>query len=833
MNLRQKLFGPLLLIVTIPVIVLGGFAYNLISDLTKTSLINSINDVSQSLAPAVNEKINTAETNLRLFGSSRLLQDYIIRGEERYTLLQPSLIRQFSEYQNVYPDYFSISLILENGEVDSSVDNRENPNLTFDLSDWGFYQLLTKTTDNEVILFVEEESDTGKYILSLGLPLSFSPQFSATVGGQVVKRNYLTLSLYLDYIDNIIQNVSLSEGSLLIVTAPNNKILFSSDPNADSKTDEYLSLVEDSEGFYLLNSTNESYYVSSVSLAHGFKLYAMVPTTKFNESANELAWKLLLFFLGIVLSIFVISLLYIQRLLLRPIYAIKNLVSDITLGRMNSSLPFSKREDELGELSGSIIKMRDKIKENNEKIEKLAYFDELTGLPNRFSMHLELERYISRANRSSTKFALAFLDLDNFKDVNDTLGHDVGDQLLIEASNRILQNLRIDDHVLQNKHATLETDAVLARLGGDEFTVLIAGIAEPSLLQVPLDRVIQSLSSPFVIADERMTVGVSIGIAVYPDDGQESKELLKCADLAMYEAKRNGKNCFAFYSQEMNKQAFERQSLETALRNAQQNNEFSLHFQPRMRMSDYAVEGFEALLRWHTADLGPVSPYRFIPIVEANLQIVQIGRWLLEQACQKVKHWLEMGYNDFRLSVNVSPVQLHRDNLVLVISKALSDYGISGKYLEIEITESVLLEDEKQAITTLNDIKKLGVRIALDDFGTGYSSLSILRNLPIDILKIDQSFVIDIADNPDSANVFEAIVQLAKKLNLTTVAEGVETASHHEMVLLAKCDHAQGYYYAKPLTESQADSYVQSSLLRNKVIEQDNYLYNQGNKLLD
>ena len=421
MNLRQKLFGPLLLIVTIPVIIVGGFAYTFISDITKTSLINSVNDVSQSLAPSLNEKISSAETNLRLFTSSRLLQDYIVRGDERYSILQPSLIRQLNEYQYVYPDYYSLKLILANGEVDSIVDNREDSEFSFDESDWGFYQLLAKTNEDKIKVYVEQEPKSGKYILSLGLPLIFKAQFSESEGKTEVKRNYFTLSLYLDYIETVLKSVTSSENSFLVVVDPNDNILFSTANDDTTMFQGKFSLTDDLQGFYRINSSAESFYVSTAPLAHGFKLYAIVPTTKFNQTANELAVNMLLVFVGIILSIFVISLLYIQGLLLRPIYSIKKLVSDITQGDMDSIVVFKERNDELGELSKSIIKMRSKIKFNNEQIEKLAYFDELTSLPNRLTMHIELDALIARANRTSTRFALVFLDLDNFKDVNDTL----------------------------------------------------------------------------------------------------------------------------------------------------------------------------------------------------------------------------------------------------------------------------------------------------------------------------------------------------------------------------------------------------------------------------
>lgn len=815
MNLKQKLFVPLLLIVTIPVLLVGGLAYRFIVDVTKSSLTNGVRDVTQSLAPALNEKILTADTNLRFFSRSRLLQNYISRGDERYAMLQASLIRQLTEYQNIYPDYITIKLLLENGEIDSMVDNRKEGEISFDASQWEFYQHLSAANNNDLLAYIEQEPVSQRYIMSVGLPLIAKPQFSEAEGSNIVIKNYLTLSFYLDYMGAALQGVQSTESNNLLVVDANNNILFSNPSfGANSTRQPTFNITENQHGIVTVNETNEPYHISSLSLAHELKLFALVPTAKFNQSANELAREMILFFVAAILTIFIVSVLYIQNLLLRPIYSIKKLVSDIAKGNMESVVEFDRRNDELGELSNSIIEMREEIKGNNQRIEKLAYFDELTNLPNRITMQVELETVISRCKKTDSKFALIFLDLDNFKDVNDTLGHDVGDQLLVEAATRIKNSLNIDDYFIHANASNIYNQSLLARLGGDEFTVIIADFIDPSQLEEPLTQVIKSLSQPFSFANKEMTVGVSIGIAIFPEDGQHAKELLKSADLAMYEAKRNGKNCFAFFNGTMNEQAFERQTLETALRNAELNQEFSLHYQPRMKISDYSLEGFEALIRWHSKDLGAVSPLKFIPVAEANLQIIQIGRWVLNQACIKIKHWRSLGYDGFRLSINVSPVQLHRDDLVAVIQTALETHAIEGKYLEIEITESVLLEDQVKAISRLNEIRQLDVRIALDDFGTGYSSLSHIRSLPIDILKIDRSFILDITKSEDSASVFEAIVQLAKRLSLITVAEGVEMGEQHEVISIAKCDYAQGYYYAKPLIESAADDFIEIATLK-------------------
>jgi len=814
-NLQHKLFVPLLLIVTLPILAMGVGAYTYILDSTKQALINDVDSVSKSLRPTINERIKTAESNLRLVTSSRLIQDYIARDEQRYTVFQPSLIRQLSEYQGIYPEYFAMKLILENGEIDTSVDTRVDAELEFDASEWHFYQELIKKNDTNIRALIERSEHAGQFIISLGLQLNFKSKLNELYARGKVERTFFTFSLYLDYIQTVIEDVNYTQENLIIVTDPADRIIFNNGQFNFSQLEARLKIIDTDDGFHLLNKDKNPFYLSSVELLHGMKLNVAVPVSKFTQSANKLALNTGLWLTGIIIIIFVLSLAYIRRLLLTPIYAIKNLVSDITNGLMDSPILLRSKKDELGALTESIIEMRSKINDNNQRIESLAYNDELTSLPNRYSFQVKLDSLTSFAEKSSIKFAVIFLDLDNFKAVNDTLGHDTGDKLLIEASERIEQSFGIDNSdkaLLKNKNKPM-----LARLGGDEFTILLPFENEITSINDHCKNLIEILSTPFLIDGHEIKVGASVGIALYPRDGLQRKELLKNADIAMYESKNLGKNCFTFFNEKMKQKADERQLIETSLLKAISECEFSLEFQPRIKIDDYTIEGFEALIRWDNKAIGRVPPDKFIPIAESNLQILDIGRWVLNAACIKIRKWIDMGYEDFRLSINVSAVQLHHANLVKEIEVALAINNISGNYLEIEITESAILEDEALAISKLENIKQLGVRIALDDFGTGYSSLSQLRMLPIDILKIDQSFMTNITQDKYVADVFEGIIQLAKRLRLTTVAEGVERASQHEVLLVSKCDHAQGYYYAKPLPESMADEYVRDSLTKQTV----------------
>lgn len=427
-------------------------------------------------------------------------------------------------------------------------------------------------------------------------------------------------------------------------------------------------------------------------------------------------------------------------------------------------------------------------KQMEDTIRQMAYYDSLTGLPNRNLMNDRLAVVLAHATRDQEQVAIMFLDLDNFKTINDSLGHEAGDHLLQQASQRIRNSLRQGDTV--------------ARMGGDEFIILAPGIHHSDDAAKLAQKLIDLMAQPFKIGNNELYIGCSIGISVFPNDGADIKTLLKNSDLAMYRAKEMGKNMFKMFTPSMNSQAMERMTLERNLRTALSNNEFELHYQPKINLNTGQISGMEALLRWTNAELGQVSPAQFISLTEETRLIIPIGHWVLETACQQANVWKKQGLPPIAISVNLSMIQFTHPLLVSDIKNVLDETGVDPTLLELEITETVLMKDTALAVSILNKLSGLGIKISIDDFGTGFSSLNYLKNLPIDFLKIDQTFVKDL-DEPTNAAITKTIVALAQSLKMKTIAEGVETEAQKDFLRELQCDEAQGYLFSKPLPADQ------------------------------
>ncbi len=435
-----------------------------------------------------------------------------------------------------------------------------------------------------------------------------------------------------------------------------------------------------------------------------------------------------------------------------------------------------------------VVVARD-ITERRRAVEELAYlsqYDLLTGLANRALLQDRLKHALARAEytgEGGTPVALMFLDLDRFKAVNDSLGHAGGDEVLKGVARRIEGCLRGSDTV--------------ARLGGDEFAIILEDLSDAQDAVPVAQEILRSLSEPFVLDGHEIAITASIGIAVRPPS--EGDELLKDADTAMRRAKERGRNACEFFTQEMNVQALERQTLQNMLRRGLEREEFWLCYQPQVDLATGGIVGVEALLRWRRPDLGVVSPARFVPVLEENGLIVPVGEWVLRTACRQARAWQENGR--LRVAVNLSARQFGRDDLVHTVARALEEAGLDPRCLEVEITESLLMEDIEASSRTLEELKRAvgGVRVSIDDFGTGHSSLSYLKSFPIDLLKIDRSFVRNLATDPDDAAITTAIIGLAHNLRLKVIAEGVETEEQLSFLRNMRCDEAQGYYFARPL----------------------------------
>jgi diguanylate cyclase (GGDEF)-like protein len=427
--------------------------------------------------------------------------------------------------------------------------------------------------------------------------------------------------------------------------------------------------------------------------------------------------------------------------------------------------------------------------------DRLAKFDNLTGLPNRNSFLRGVEPALSRVVQQGQRCALMHLDLDDFKQINDTLGHNAGDRVLCVAAGRL-------EHAVpppQPRQVPADDTPTVARLSGDEFVVLTRGIADATEAGAVAEKILSAFHDPFLVGGHELFVTPCIGIALCPDDAEDVDTLLKHAEMAMYEAKQLGRNTYEFFSRQKSAEAMDRLMLANALRRALDRKEFLVHYQPKVDVMSGRICGFEALLRWQHADLGMVPPGNFIPLAEKLGLIVDIGQWVIEEACCQVQAWRLNGLPVPQVSVNVSPAQFKERKIMGAVEQALSRSGLESGCLTLELTESMLMENAKASIAMLREVKAMGLRISVDDFGTGYSCLSYLTQFPLDELKIDRSFLGDPSSNSESAAVVSAVIALGKALKLKVVAEGVETQQQLEFLRTRLCDEYQGFLYSKPL----------------------------------
>ena len=437
-------------------------------------------------------------------------------------------------------------------------------------------------------------------------------------------------------------------------------------------------------------------------------------------------------------------------------------------------------------------------KRAEEQIRQLVLYDSLTGLPNRNLFKEQLSHALTRAGRSGEVLAVLSLDLNRFKRVNETLGYKLGDAMLRETASRLTKTLRQADYVA--RHDPNETNVLIAHQGADEFSVLLAGMDEVQGVIKAVRRILEAVSRPFDLGGNEVVVGANIGIALHPLDGEDAESLQNNARTAMYYANQQGGDNYQYYNKQMNAKALDNLVLEASLRKALERHEFVLHYQPKSNLADGSISGLEAVIRWNDPETGIVPPMRFIPLLEETGLILDVGRWAIHKALEHHRGWLEQGLRPPRIAVNVSSIQLRQKDFVDVVRNALNGSHAAAHGLDLEITESLLMEDIEGNIGKLRAIRDMGVNIAIDDFGTGYSSLGYVARLPVQCLKIDRSFIVTMLNDADTMSLVRMIISLAQSLRLKVVAEGVETEEQANVLRLLSCDQAQGYLYSKPLS---------------------------------
>ncbi|NOT10410.1 MAG: EAL domain-containing protein [Methylococcaceae bacterium] len=444
-------------------------------------------------------------------------------------------------------------------------------------------------------------------------------------------------------------------------------------------------------------------------------------------------------------------------------------------------------------------KMAEQVQMAKDQLAHLAHHDVLTALPNRILLLDRMNSAIELAARQGWQLALMFMDLDRFKYVNDSLGHAVGDQLLQSVAQCLLDSARHSD--------------TISRQGGDEFVVLLPFIERAEEAALCAQKIIVALDLPHHIDGHDLHISVSIGISIFPKDGQDAESLIKNADTAMYCAKESGRNKYKFFEPEMNIRAVRRHSMEASLRRALDRHEFVLYYQPKIDLNSGVIVGVEVLIRWQHPERGQILPTQFVSIAEDCGLILPIGRWVLREACLQAQAWRQAGLPPISIAVNTSALEFHAENFLQNIRDTLQEACLEPHYLELELTESVLMRDAEFTNTVLHELSDLGVTLAIDDFGTGYSSLSYLRQFPIDTLKIDQSFVNRIINSPDDASIVSAVISLGKSLKLRVIAEGVETSEQLAFLQAQQCDEVQGYYLGRPMVAEALASYLRTGVI--------------------
>jgi len=805
MRLQSKIIYAILPLVIVPILLLGWIAFLQMETALLESKYQEMRVRLQQIEMRFNSLVDTAIANIELFSDSHLLHKYVLleSEEDRYELLQPALLNLFAGYQKAYPEYIEIRVIYPDGYEDTRFAIAGMNNLMDDESKSSLFRTLVHGSSNSTWL-IDTNIDNGDKVIYIGKKIIINDASIDVSTAKPKLRAYLALTVSMESVSHLVSETVIGQTGRVFATDRNGLVLFCNSSLShygvyEGKVLEGINKIELNGAPLTAEVDGEVVQYIGRKMHEGLNVYALLPEAELQDETRYLGSVVALITFAAILVTVTLTLLFLKKIIVSPVEKLNVAVSEVGKGKMDISLDINSR-DEIGDLAHSFMNMSRNLAKTNERIKYLAYHDPLTGLPNRRMFHEYLEHALSVAMRNNTRVALLFLDVDNFKNINDKYGHQAGDDFLVELSERFSSILRGSDY-LSHANPTFEyiIDAV-SRLGGDEFTFILTDLTQKYAESKVATRLLDALSEPMKIDDQNIVMTGSIGITLYPDDATDVDALIRNADIAMYHAKQRGKNNYQYYTQSINAALQEKLIIESRLHQAMDNNEMSLLYQPIVSAVTGEIIGCEALLRWNSPELGMISPTTFIPMTEENGLIVSLGNWVIEEAIRQIHSWRRNRIKLVPVSVNVSGVQLRRDDLAHFIKELLDETGVDPGLLTLELTESALIGAVEHSFKTLTAIKALGVHIALDDFGTGYSSLSYLRKFQIDVLKIDRSFVSDIETRQDDSELTQAIIAMAHSLDLPVIVEGVETEGQRDILKDYGADMFQGYLFHYPLS---------------------------------
>jgi predicted signal transduction protein with EAL and GGDEF domain len=809
MRLKSKLLMAIVPLVVVPMMILGWIGHAYTRDISTTRTLSNLSVVLDQFGQNIQFALKMAEANLNQLSNSPLLRKYLLTRDEleRLALMQPTLLRLFESYQKAYPNYYEIRVLLPDGYEDARSIVGHIPNATATEGQSSYFRAIQQIEDGIYSTFFRNP-DNDKISLLIAKPLHLENTFADSIRAEPTVGGHLVLTVDLEFMERQVQQTHISGAGQLFFTDNRGRILFQRHTAVVDNTlpAGLFRRLHDAAG---TGETVKTQYQGKTTLFQARQLHPeLFLIGSLLEQELLAVSKGLSGLVTMIVAVTIIAtgafmLVILQYLLVGPIEKLHEAIKAICNGNLTTPVEI-RASDEIGELGQAFNEMQEHLHQADAKARHLAYHDTLTGLPNRQMLNEHLTHALVHAKRQHNKMALLFLDLDNFKQINDTFGHHVGDKLLQQVAEQLQHCLREEDHIMRCR---MESTAgspgaapIVARLGGDEFLIILTDLDAGFAAETVAKRIIKKLSKTVDLDQEQLSISTSIGITLFPDDGANADVLIKHADMAMYHAKKSGKNNYQFYSRSMQQTVAQKAAIETKLREALQREMLILHYQPQIHIRTGRIVGFEALLRWQDPELGWIPPATFIPVAEDTGLIVPISEWVLREACQQTKSWQTLfGTDGIFISVNVSGLHVSGTNLSKRIGEILEETELDPGNLDLELTETSLITAEEPAHQTLERIKALGVTLSLDDFGTGYSSLSYLQRFPIDKLKIDRSFLSNLPFDKDDAAIVSAIIALGQSLTLGVTAEGVETDQQLCFLEEKGCDLAQGFLFSPPI----------------------------------
>ncbi|OEU61019.1 MAG: hypothetical protein BA870_05445 [Desulfuromonadales bacterium C00003094] len=798
MKLRIKLPLLLLPLTAIALALVGSFCYVKLRKNAEEKTFKQASAIASQISSHVTSSTATALANISLFADYPILRYYLLTEDEaeRYDLMQRPLQRKLLSIQKAYPEYYEIRLLLPDGFEDIRLVNRDVDNQTEEEGSTALFQEIQSTSDT--FQQFAQNPDNGELAYFLFKKIVLTNDSSDDFSSLPKLRGFLGITMETKVLANMLETNPLGDtGGVLLTDNAGYPLLVPTHLKKFISKEKLLTNLVDystHQEFHPIQLASQGYYHASGKIMEGVWLHTLVPEKELVEASRDIG-QMVLGITALVLLVSLSIMLYLLKVhVLAPIQVLRKAFLRIGGGEELVQVSLTS-QDEFGDLGRELNRMSLELKRSNDKISNMAFCDSLTQLPNRFMFNKNLKRAMMVSLQEGKQLALFFVDLDNFKQINDTLGHQAGDVLLQEVANRLTKNLRCNDCV--SRISTEGEMNNLARLGGDEFTFLLPGLDSPMDAKPVAERIIQTISQPISLKGQAHYIGASVGIAIFPGDGDSAEDLIKHADLAMYQAKKQNKGSYHYFSKEASSLVLERTKLEQRLHKALEQEAFELYYQPIIDCQTLEIVSFEALIRWTDEELGAVPPDHFIPVAEDIGLIHEIGDWVIREASCQLKKWQDSGAKNISVAVNVSGRQLERPRFHEQFCSTLRSSGVSPGTFYIELTESAIIQGRQEVLENLHKVRAAGVRVALDDFGTGYSSLSYLRNLPIDILKIDRSFIQELEQHNNSV-ILSAIIPMAKALNLKVIAEGVEEQGQYAFLKNAGCDLVQGYMFCRP-----------------------------------